>query len=93
MAYFFRHFIHGLRHYLILLVSDRGTPTVSASPSLSGGDVGTSASVTDKLNLVGRPADVAAELDRLAQSASARLNPAQAPQTPQQKTDYSSSEC
>lgn len=73
--------------------TDRGTPTVSASPSLSGGDVGTSASVTDKLNLVGRPADVAAELDRLAQSASARLNPAQAPQTPQQKTDYSSSEC
>lgn len=46
----------------------------------------------DKLNLVNRPGEVAAELDRLAQSASSRLNPI--PPVPvSTNVDNSSSDC
>jgi hypothetical protein len=71
---------------------DRGTASVAAgAPATLSGDssIGPPGS-PDKLNLVGRPSDVAAELDRLAQSASARLNP---PPLAASNADNTASEC
>jgi len=72
--------------------ADRGTTSVAAgAPATLSGDssIGPPGS-PDKLNLVGRPSDVAAELDRLAQSASARLNP---PPLAASNADNTASEC
>ena len=69
-------------------VKDRGA--VTAVPSSEGSSAPGS---PDKLNLAGRQGEVAAELDRLAQSASSRLNPPP-PSVPVSTTgDNSSSEC
>ena len=66
-------------------VPSTGTPT----PGNEGSPVPGS---PDKLNLVSRPGEVAAELDRLAQSASSRLNPI--PPVPvSTNVDNSTSDC
>lgn len=63
--------------------------TGSPAPGSEGSPVPGS---PDKLNLVNRPGEVAAELDRLAQSASSRLNPI--PPVPvSTNVDNASSDC
>ena len=79
-------------HKTLCVFVDRGTASVAAgAPATLSGDssIGPPGS-PDKLNLVGRPSDVAAELDRLAQSASARLNP---PPLAASNADNTASEC
>lgn len=77
-----------LTSWYCMYVLDRGA--VTAVPNSDGSSAPGS---PDKLNLAGRQGEVAAELDRLAQSASSRLNPPP-PSVPVSTTgDNSSSEC
>lgn len=72
-------------------IADRVSVPNSGAPA-SGSEGSPVPGSPDKLNLVSRPGEVAAELDRLAQSASSRLNPI--PSVPvSTNVDNSSSDC
>lgn len=73
----------------VVLLDRVGVPT--SGTAAPGSDNAASTASPDKLNLVGRPGEVAAELDRLAQSASSRLHPQPVPVST--NPDNSSSEC
>nr|CAH0101719.1 unnamed protein product [Daphnia galeata] len=75
----------------MLQAGDRVSVPNSGAPT-SGSEGSPVPGSPDKLNLVSRPGEVAAELDRLAQSASSRLNPI--PSVPvSTNVDNSSSDC